>query len=97
MKTGLFFAIKGFMKKIFSIFYLFFLMACQQEPLQEKRAHIVEREVLPNGNLMISYIYKTGNTTVIDRTETKNSVLAHDSITVIFSKLNPEKKHIKIH
>lgn len=83
------------MKKLFFIFFSFLFFSCYQESLQENKAHIVERELLPNGHLLISYRYKTGGTTVIDRIETKNSILPHDSITVIFSKLNPDKKQIK--
>jgi hypothetical protein len=61
----------------------------------ETKAKIIERKMLQDNELMIRYSFKAGNQVIIDSVRTKNKVIPHDSLRVIYSPSDPGKNTLK--
>lgn len=61
----------------------------------ETKAVIEERKMLPDGQLMIRYFFKVGNEIIHDSVRTKNKVIAHDSLKVVYSLSDPGKNTLR--
>jgi hypothetical protein len=63
---------------------------------RETMAHITQRRQQENGKLVISYRFYSGSKWIHDSMEVANTVIPHDSVTVLFSPENPEKNRLRI-
>lgn len=61
----------------------------------ETKAKIVERKMLPDSQLLIRYSFRAGDRTFTDSVRTRNKVIPHDSLRVIYSASDPGKNTLK--
>ena len=82
------------MKVSISVFVALLFAACSAEHYEAK-AKIIERRVVDNDNILIKYSFQAGDATIIDSVRTKNKVIPHDSLRVIYSPSDPGKNTLK--
>jgi hypothetical protein len=82
------------MKLYISFFVLILIVSCSAEHYETK-AKIIERRVIDKNNILIKYTFKAGDTMIIDSIRTKNKVIPHDSLRVVYSPSDPGKNTLK--
>jgi len=58
--------------------------------MQVSSAAIIERKMMTNGKLMLSYVFKAGGKTITDSLVTENKVIPGDTLKVTFPVTNPK-------
>ena len=86
MKNNLFYS-------IFLISFIF--LSCRQNKLKESNAAIVERKMLSNGKLMLSYVFQVNNEMITGTTITENRILPVDTLKITFPLDNPSKSSVQ--
>ena len=74
---------------------LVFFAACSGTPTQQTRAYIIERKMMNDGKLMISYVFHAEDKPFSDSEEVANSIIPQDSVTVVYREGNPQKNQLK--
>jgi hypothetical protein len=80
--------------RFFCILLLAGLAACSADHYEAK-AKILERKMLPGDELLIRYSFQAGDRTILDSVRTKNKVIPHDSLRVVYSASDPGKNTLK--
>jgi len=81
------------MKKRYWIPLVLLVTACSAGE-QQTVGHIIQRSTRPGNRLVIAYRFNAGNRTIADSVEIPNRVVAHDSVTVVFSVQDPAQNHL---
>ena len=82
------------MKFYISVLALLLLASCAADHYETK-ARIIERRVIDKNNIMVKYSFLAGDKTIIDSVRTRNKVIPHDSLRVIYSPSDPAKNTLK--
>lgn len=80
--------------KLFTLFSVLFLVACDTNKQIEAKARIFERKMLENGKLMICYSFSNNNTIIRDSMVIDNLVIPQDSVAIVFKKNYPENSNL---
>jgi hypothetical protein len=81
-------------KLYISIFALILFASCNSGNY-EARATIIERRAIDENSILIKYSFRAGNEIIIDSVRTKNKVIPHDSLRVVYSAADPGKNTLK--
>jgi len=78
------------------LFAAFLFLSCRQNNIKELSAKIIERKMLANGKLMLSYVFKADGKLINGSAVMENKVIPADTLTVIFHKENPAESRIRL-
>ncbi len=51
---------------------------------------------MPNGNLLVTYQFYSGDQLIQDSMEVSNKIIAHDSVSVVFPPSRPQENKLQI-